>query len=93
MSKFFRKIKLIFTIRCEQASLLASESCDRKLESHERMALSMHQLVCWSCRQFERQLGFIRKAVRRPEAAVPTEFEEGPTLDAAKKERLKRLLK
>ncbi|MEM8733668.1 MAG: hypothetical protein AAGG44_05585 [Planctomycetota bacterium] len=93
MSSFLRKIKLIFTIRCEQASLLASESCDRKLESHERWALSLHQLVCWSCRQFERQLVFLRKAVRRPEACVPPEFEEGAEMDAAKKERLKQLLK
>jgi hypothetical protein len=92
MSSLTAKLKLILTIRCEQASQLASEAMDRELEVHERLALRFHQGVCWSCRKFEEQLQFLKTVLRRSGEQQFEERAEGPALPRESKERLKNLL-
>lgn len=60
--KVLRRIHYILTLRCEEASRLASERLDRPLTWYERAALRGHQISCWSCRHFANQLQGIRDA-------------------------------
>ena len=60
---FFKKIKRIFHPKCEQVRFLSSEALDRKLLGHESVALRIHQCMCWSCRQFKKQLAFLRETM------------------------------
>ncbi|WP_186776246.1 anti-sigma factor family protein [Rubripirellula reticaptiva] len=52
---------LILTLRCNRASELMSESLDRRLRLHERMALHGHLFACRSCPVLKRQLDLIRR--------------------------------
>jgi len=52
-------------LTCRQASELLSQAEERKLGALERTRLKLHLAVCAGCRNFERQLAFIRKAFHR----------------------------
>ncbi len=91
MQTLYQQLQLILTIECGRASQLTSESFERKLLRHERWALWFHKLSCWSCRQFERQLRFLREAVQRLERAEQQSLAAGETLDPDFKQRLKQL--
>lgn len=49
---------------CRKASRLLSLACERPLEGQELRALKVHLDACLMCRNFEQQLGFLRKAAR-----------------------------
>lgn len=49
---------------CRQNTELLSQSLDRAVTFRERMAMRMHLMMCKGCRNFEKQLAFIRKAAR-----------------------------
>ncbi len=49
-------------LSCKQASALMSQSQDRKLTAGERWRLRLHLSLCTGCRQFDRQLTFLRAA-------------------------------
>ena len=54
---------------CKEASRIVSQGLDRRLGFGERIAVRVHLAVCSGCRAFERQMEFLRTAVRRlPEA-------------------------
>ena len=91
MQSIFQKINLILTLKCQRASQLTSESFERKLLRHEHVALNFHRLVCWSCRQYEKQLGFIRAAMQHLEQDHGHTAATTQTLEPAVKERLKQL--
>ncbi len=84
----------LLNLPCEQISRLSSESLDRDLTRFERAALNSHIVYCAGCRRYLRQLKLIKRAVQRfatrPETddALP-----GPSLPAAVRERIKRMLK
>ena len=65
----------IFTLRCEEASILTSREHDEPLGLAEKLALRGHILVCRSCRRLRRQLQFLHSAMQRriadPEGAGP----------------------
>ncbi len=65
MNTLWTKLKLILTLRCDQASLLVSDSFDRKLAIHERIALRGHWIACRTCPLFRRQLEFVRRALQQ----------------------------
>ncbi|MFK7734786.1 MAG: hypothetical protein AB8B50_02090 [Pirellulaceae bacterium] len=92
MRNLAAKLKLILTIRCEQASQLTSESLDRELDSHERIAVRFHQAVCWSCRKFEEQLHLLRAVMRKSKEQEFEELTQGPSLPEESKQRLRNLL-
>ena len=91
MGTLLRQLHLILTITCGRASQLTSASFERKLLRHERWALTIHKLSCWSCRQFERQLHFLRNALQRIHLREQQSLDKGETLDPAFKQQLKQL--
>jgi hypothetical protein len=52
-------------ITCKQAHRLLSERLDRPLAGAERWRLWLHLRFCEMCSRFERQMDFLRAAVRR----------------------------
>lgn len=50
---------------CQETSELLSQRQDRPLRLIERVGLYLHLAVCTGCRQFGRQLAFMRTALRR----------------------------
>ena len=50
---------------CKEISVLLSKSCDRDLGWWERATVRLHLLYCRGCRQFGKQLCFLRAAARR----------------------------
>lgn len=50
---------------CEEVHRLVSEGLDRELSALERARVHSHLLLCRACRNFEDQLAFLRKAMRR----------------------------
>lgn len=51
-------------LSCKQASRLVSQSLDRRLNWRERLSLKLHLAICDACRQFSRQIGWMRTALR-----------------------------
>lgn len=49
-------------MNCRQATRLASEGLDRALANRERWSLRIHLLICTGCRNYHKQLLFIRNA-------------------------------
>ena len=47
---------------CKEASELLSLAQDRPLTVREKLALYVHLPICNACRNFRRQLAFIRRA-------------------------------
>ena len=52
-------------LTCKQVSVLVSQSQDRELGWLERWRLGAHLKVCEGCRNFRRQIDFLRSTVRR----------------------------
>ena len=52
-------------ISCKHASHLISEMQDRKRVGFERVGLNLHLAWCHACIQFERQVRFLREAMRK----------------------------
>ncbi len=50
---------------CREASELLSQGQDRPLSLGEKFALKAHLLLCKGCRNFGKQLDFIRAAMKR----------------------------
>lgn len=51
-------------LNCHEVTRLVSESKERPLTLKEKMSLKMHTAMCSGCRNFEKQLGMIRRASR-----------------------------
>lgn len=51
-------------LTCKEASQLVSQRCDRVLSWRERVGLRIHLWICNNCRNFARQLSYIRQALR-----------------------------
>ena len=65
MSKTFKGILQILSLRCEEADRLMSDSHDRQLTWSERVALKGHLAVCRACRRARRQLLILQQAMRK----------------------------
>jgi len=52
-------------ISCKDASRLVSRRQDADLSFWQRMTLQLHLSVCAACARFERQIRFLRTAMRR----------------------------
>lgn len=55
-------------ISCKDASRLLSRMQDGEVGWLDRLKLKLHLTACEACRRFERQLGFLREAMRRYKA-------------------------
>jgi len=49
---------------CKQISGMISESMDRKLSLSQRMGIRFHLMMCKLCTRYQKQLLFIREALR-----------------------------
>ena len=52
-------------IRCNDASRLVSRMADAPLTLWQRITLRLHLSVCAACTRFERQIRFLRTAMRQ----------------------------
>ncbi len=52
-------------LTCKEVSRLASQGLDRRLGLGERARLRLHLAICDGCRNFRKQLAFLRQAVAR----------------------------
>jgi hypothetical protein len=52
-------------LTCKQVSVLLSHAQDRPLGALERLRLEAHLRVCRGCENFQKQLDFLRRALRR----------------------------
>jgi hypothetical protein len=52
-------------LTCKEVSRLASQGLDRRLGRWERVKFTLHLAICNGCRNFTRQLDFLRKAAAR----------------------------
>jgi predicted anti-sigma-YlaC factor YlaD len=50
---------------CKEVHRLASEQLDRDLTLIERARMQVHLMICDACRNFNDQMGLIRRAMRR----------------------------
>jgi predicted anti-sigma-YlaC factor YlaD len=51
-------------LKCKSVTHLLSEAQDRPLTLVERTQLAMHLAMCTGCRNYKRQIGFLRVAAR-----------------------------
>ena len=58
---------------CRDAARLLSEGLDRPLTVGEHWPLRFHLLACRNCRNYEKQLQFLRRAMRGYGADGPGE--------------------
>ena len=78
-------------LTCKDASRLVSEAEDRPLGLRERLGLRLHLWICANCRRYERQIRFLRKALRA--WALDSEMElPGPELPASARDRIGKAL-
>lgn len=61
----WRAIVMLFTLKCDHATHLVSDSFERDLTRVERWALRLHQLSCSYCRRLAKQLKLVHSAARR----------------------------
>ena len=76
---------------CKEITQIVSESLDRKLPLHQRMAIRFHLTMCRFCSRFRKQLLILRKIMRFQDMFI--EDEKHPiTLSIKARERIKRSL-
>ena len=68
----FKKLRLVLTLNCEDASRLMSDSFDRRLSPVERAALRCHLILCWSCRHFRQHLKVLARAMQSLSETAPS---------------------
>jgi hypothetical protein len=51
-------------LSCREATQLVSQGLDRRLGFGERVALRLHLVFCDGCTRFNRQMDFLRRAIR-----------------------------
>ena len=52
-------------LSCKQTARLVSLSYDKRLSWRERLGVRLHLLACDACRNFTRQMRFLREVTRR----------------------------
>ena len=52
-------------LSCKDATRLLSRQQERRLSLRERLSLKMHLMICYGCKNYGRQIDFIRAAFQR----------------------------
>ena len=50
---------------CKEVSRLISEGQDQDLPTGDRVRVRLHFVICQTCRNFDEQMQFIRRAMRK----------------------------
>jgi Putative zinc-finger len=61
----FNLVRLARFINCRQAARLISDAQERPLSLRDRIKLRLHLHWCVACTRYERQVGFLRRALNR----------------------------
>jgi uncharacterized protein YcgI (DUF1989 family) len=78
-------------LTCKEASLLVSQSIDRRLSWRERWGVRAHLFICAACRRFKRHMEFLHRAAREYAAeGLRTVHRYG--LSAAARDRVRQAL-
>jgi hypothetical protein len=77
---------------CKEATRLISEGQERPMSLMERWGLRIHLWMCDNCRKFDRQIAFLRKALRLLGEKLET-GSQGPDLPSEAKERIRQVLR
>jgi predicted anti-sigma-YlaC factor YlaD len=77
---------------CKEASRLISEGQERPMSLMERWGLRIHLWMCDNCRKFDRQIAFLRKALRMLGEELET-GSQGPDLPSEAKDRIRQVLR
>jgi predicted anti-sigma-YlaC factor YlaD len=85
----WRRLLHLLNLPCEEVSELESRALDGPLTASERWAVRLHTLYCSACRQFRRQIAFLRRAMQRLSEADPA----GPPLPPEVRDRILRQMK
>lgn len=64
-----RSLKLL-TLRCREATEIASRTADGPVPRLDRLALRLHTAACRSCRRFRCQLAALRTRIAELEAGI-----------------------
>lgn len=78
-------------LTCKEASRLISEGQDRPLKRMEYMGLRFHLWICDNCRRFERQMGFLHRALHLLGEQLET-GSQGPDLPHEARDRIRQVL-
>ena len=52
-------------LSCKEVTRLVSQGLDRELTFGERTSLRVHFVICKGCRNVNRQLAFLRRALKK----------------------------
>jgi predicted anti-sigma-YlaC factor YlaD len=52
-------------LNCKQATALMSQGLDKKLSTPQQLGLKFHLMMCSGCRNFSRQMAFLRQGCRQ----------------------------
>jgi len=63
---------------CKEVHRLTSEGMDRELSIIERTRVRMHLLVCIACRNFDKQMQLLRRAMRQLSPGLGTDKDPPP---------------
>ena len=63
--KFLSKIYLILTLDCEQSAKLTSDGMDRQLDWSERVASTLHRLICGESRRLTAQMNELNRMLEK----------------------------
>lgn len=64
-------------MNCKEVSHLLSEAQDRPLQLHERLPLRLHLFMCVGCRNYGKQLDFLRAVTRGMKAGSEPARKDG----------------
>ena len=79
---------MIPRLSCEEMAPLLSRELERPLPPLRWLAVRLHLVRCGLCARYREQLRLLRAALRRFGELI----EDGPALDPAARERIKRAL-
>ena len=52
-------------LNCKQAAALMSQGMDKELGMMQKMSLHFHLMMCRGCRNFSKQMEFLRQSCRK----------------------------
>ena len=58
---------------CKKATERMSRALDGKLGIIEKLSLFMHKVMCYACRNFEKQISFLNRLIKQDEFGTENE--------------------